>query len=88
VSEGGYTLPHNGWTALNPSTGYTNLSVIDAVSGARIDHVIAPGYEMADANGTPHNFGGSIGLVTNLKVVVTSPAKTLIEQPSGAITVL
>jgi hypothetical protein len=88
IVEGTYTIPHNGWTAINPSTGYSNLSVIDTVSGGRYDHVIAPGYQMGDGNGTPHNFGGSIGTVTNLKVVVSSPAKTLIEEPNGDITVL
>jgi hypothetical protein len=86
VTEGGFTIPHTGWTALNPSTGYRNVSIIDATSGGRIDHVIAPGYELGDGNGIPHDFGGSIGVATNLKVVVASPALTLIEEANGDIT--
>ncbi|MDF1798727.1 MAG: hypothetical protein P1V81_06090 [Planctomycetota bacterium] len=85
VTEGGYTIPFEGWTAINPSTGYQNLSVIDATSGSRIDHVVCPDYEMADGNGVAHDFGGAIGTTTDLKVVIFNPAKTLTEQPNGNI---
>ena len=87
VVEGGYTLPHRGWTAVNPATGYMNLSVIDVPTGARIDHVVSADYELGDGNGTAIDFGGALGTTTDLKVVVFQPAKTLTELPSGSIQV-
>jgi len=87
VTEAGRTLPKNGWHASNPTTGYLNESVIDPASGSRFDHVICADYEMADGSGTSHNFGGAIGVTSDLKVVIFSPAKTLIEQPNGDILV-
>jgi hypothetical protein len=87
ISESGKTIPTHGWYATNPVTGFLSESVLDPVSGLRTDHVVCADYEMADGNGTAHNFGGSIGTTTDLKVVIFSPAKTLIEEPNGDITV-
>lgn len=87
ITESGKTIPNNGWHATNPNTGYLNESVIDPVSGQRIDHVVCADYEMADGNGTLHDFGGALGQATDLKVVIFSPAKTLIEEANGNITV-
>lgn len=87
VTEAGKTLPKNGWHAFNPTTGYLNESVLDPVSGARFDHVVCTDYEMADGSGTSHDFGGAVGVTSDLKVVVFNPALTLTEQPNGDILV-
>lgn len=87
ITENGKTIPQHGWHAENPNTGYLNESVIDPVTGTRRDHVVCADYEMADGNGTAYDFGGALGTTANLKVVIFSPAKTLIEEPNGDITV-
>ena len=73
--------------AVNPTTGYLNLSVIDVPTGARIDHVVSPDYELADGNGTAIDFGGAIGVATDLEVVTFSPFKSLTEHTTGTILV-
>ena len=87
VTESGKLLPQAGWYAVNPTTGYLNESVLDPVSGVRRDHVQCADYEMADGNGTSHDFRGAIGTTTDLTVVLFSPSKTLVEQPNGDILV-
>lgn len=87
IVENGKQIPENGWHAFNPTTGFLNESVLDPVTGLRIDHVVCADYELADGNGTAYDFGGAIGTTTDLKVVVFSPAKTMIEEPNGDITV-
>ena len=87
VTEGGYQIPHNGWNAKNPSTGFFNASLLDPVSGARVDLVVCTDFTMADGNGTSFDFGGGIGVHKDLWVNILSPAKILTEMPNGDIAI-
>jgi hypothetical protein len=82
ISESGYQIPTHGWTALNPNTGYQNLSVVDAKTGQRVDRVLAPNYELADGNGVQTVVGGAIGTTKHLWVVRYDTGVTLIENGS------
>lgn len=87
VTEVGYQIPHNGWNAKNTSTGFFNASMLDPVSGARVDLVVCTDFTMADGNGTSFDFGGGIGVHKNLWVNILSPAKVLTEMPNGDIAI-
>jgi hypothetical protein len=87
VMEGGFLIPNNGWEANNPSTGFVNYSILDSITGQRIDKVVCSDYVMVDGNGLPFDFGPGIGFSTNLRVEVFSPFKSLTEEPNGDITV-
>ncbi len=88
VFEGAWQIPTHGWAIENPNTGYKNLSVLDPGTGQRYDLVEAPYYVYGDANGTPRNFGGSLGTLTNLRVVRFDKGFTLTEELNGNITKL
>lgn len=87
VTELGFTIPPTGWVAVNPTTGYENLNIINPATGTRVQRVRCADYEMADGNGVPYNAGGAIGTTTNLTVENFIHGKTLTEAPDGNISV-
>lgn len=88
IFEGAFQIPTFGWAIENPNTGYQNLAVQDPATGARYELVQSPDYVYGDANGTPRDFGGSLGQITDLKVVRFDKTLTLVEEPNGDITIL
>lgn len=87
VTELGHVLPPKGWAAVNPSTSFEDLSIIDPVTSTRVDIVRCGDYELADGNGVSFNAGGQIGTTTNLTVRNLIHQKTISEQPDGSIMV-
>jgi hypothetical protein len=87
VNEAGHQIPHNGWKATNPSTGFVNISTLDPASGNRVDRVECADFILIDGNGTPFDFGPGLGVSTNLQVRIASPLKSLTEEPNGDITI-
>ena len=87
VNEGGQQIPHNGWSAANPSTGFVNSSILDPLTGGRVDRVVCADFTMVDGNGASIDFGAGIGVHPNLWVNILSPAKVLTEELNGDITV-
>lgn len=87
VTELGHTLPPTGWAAVNPTTGYENLSILDPTNGNRVDRVRCADYDMADGNGTPYDAGAPVGVTTDLTVVNHIHGKTLTEDPNGNLSV-
>jgi len=87
VTELGHVLPSKGWAAVNPNTGFEDLSIIDPATSARVDIVRCADYEMADGNGTTFTPGGAIGTTTELTVRNLIHGKTITELPDGSVTV-
>ena len=85
--EAGYRIPANGWAAENFNTGYRNLSVIDPQTNNRYDEVVSPGWVLADGNGAARDFGGVIGVTTDLRVERLDQPLTLIELAQGRVSV-
>ena len=88
IFEGPFQIPTFGWVIENPNTGYRNLAVLDPSTGQRYELVEAPDYVYGDANGLTRDFGGSLGLITDLKVVRFDKGFSLIEESNGDITKL
>ena len=88
VFEGPWQIPTHGWAVENPNSGYKNLSVLDPATGQRYDLVEAPNYVYGDGNGTTRDFGGALGVLTDLKVVRFDKGFTLTEDGTGNITKL
>lgn len=87
VSENGYQIPTHGWVALNPTTGYVNVSALHPQTGQRYERVLAPNYELADGNGVFTQVGGAIGMTKDLTVVRYDTNLTLVEAGTQSITV-
>ncbi len=88
IFEGAFQIPRFGWVIENPNTGYRNLAVLDPSTGQRYELVEAPDYVYGDANGLTRDFGGALGLITDLKVVRFDKGFSLIEESNGDITKL
>ncbi len=84
--EAGYRIPFNGWAAQNFNTGYRNLSVIDPVTDNRYDEVVSADWMLGDGNGAARDFGGVIGVTTDLKVVRLDKVLTVTELVQGRVT--